>query len=121
MYKAGERDDTVFRIIERNVRMPETVLGDINSQIAACRIGERGLIELAERYGQQGFIDYCVALLDYTERRTRAEIAKLPDGSYSFADYIDGDGFDSGVITIQVKITVAGDEMSIDFEGTSGQ
>jgi N-methylhydantoinase B len=121
LYKAGERDDTVFRIIERNVRMPETVLGDINSQIAACRIGERGLIELAERYGQQGFIDYCVALLDYTERRTRAEIAKLPDGSYSFADYIDGDGFDSGVITIQVKITVAGDEMSIDFEGTSGQ
>jgi len=121
LYKAGERDDTVFRIIERNVRVPETVLGDIASQIAACRIGERGLIELAERYGKQGFAVYCDALLDYTERRTRAEIAKLPDGDYSFADYIDGDGFDSGVITIRVKITVAGEDMTIDFDGTSGQ
>ena len=121
LYKAGVPDETVFRIIERNVRVPETVLGDIRSQIAACRIGERGLIELVDRYGKSGFEQYCHALLDYTERRTRAEIEKLPDGDYSFADYLDSDGIEPGLITIQVKITVAGDDMTIDFEGTSGQ
>ena len=121
LYRAGVPEETVFRIIERNVRMPETVLGDINSQIAACRIGERGLTELVDRYGREGFENYREALLDYTERRTRAEIAKLPDGDYSFSDFIDGDGFDSGVITIQVKITVADEDMTIDFAGTSSQ
>ncbi len=121
LYRAGVPEETVFRIIERNVRMPETVLGDINSQIAACRIGERGLTELVDRYGREGFENYREALLDYTERRTRAEIAKLPDGDYSFSDFIDGDGFDSGVITIQVKITVADEDMTIDFAGTSPQ
>ncbi|MDP6344242.1 MAG: hydantoinase B/oxoprolinase family protein [Alphaproteobacteria bacterium] len=121
LYQAGEPVATIFRIIERNVRVPDKVLGDIHSQIAACRIGERGLMELVERYGLEQFQGYCRELLDYTERYTRSQIADLPDGAFDFTDHIDGDGIEPGAITIQVKVTVAGDTMTIDFAGTSPQ
>ncbi len=121
LYEAGKPVDAIFRIIERNVRVPDKVLGDIHSQIAACRIGERGLLELVETYGLGRFQDYCRELLDYTERYTRSQIADLPDGTYRFTDHIDGDGIEPGAITIQVKLTIAGDGMTIDFAGTSPQ
>ena len=121
LYDGGEPCASIFRIIERNVRVPETVLGDIRSQIAACTIGERQLLELIEKYGLEDFQAYCVELLDYTERFTRSEIAKLPDGEYEFTDYIDNDGIDPGPITFKVKITIAGDAMEVDFAGTSPQ
>ena len=121
LYEAGKPNDAVFRIIERNVRVPDKVMGDIMSEIAACHVGERGLIELVGHYGQGEFQRYCRELLDYTERWTRAEIARLPDGVFEFTDYIDGDGLDSSVITIKATVTVAGDAMSIDFAGSSPQ
>ena len=121
LYDAGKPSHTLFRLIERNVRVPGLVLGDVKSQVAACRIGELGLIELAGRYGLDGFRDHCQALLDYTERFTRAEIAKLPDGTYRFEDYLDGDGIEPGRITLKVAITIAGDDMHVDFAGTSKQ
>ena len=121
LYEGGEPCVSIFRIIERNVRVPETVLGDIRSEIAACTIGERQLLDLIEKYGLEDFEAYCRELLDYAERFTRSEIAKLPEGAYSFTDYIDNDGIDTGPITFKVEITVAGDEMTVDFEGTSPQ
>ncbi|MBL6951160.1 MAG: hydantoinase B/oxoprolinase family protein [Alphaproteobacteria bacterium] len=121
LYDGGEPCVSIFRIIERNVRVPETVLGDIRSQIAACTIGERQLLELIEKYGLVDFEAYCVELLDYTERFTRSEITKLPDGEYDFTDYIDNDGIDPGPIIFKVKITIAGDGMVVDFAGTSPQ
>ena len=121
LYEGGEPCRSVFRIIERNVRVPETVLGDIQSEIAACTMGERQLLSLIEKYGLEEFEAYCGELLDYTERFTRSEIAKLPDGEYSFTDYIDNDGIDPGPITFKVKITIQGDGMVVDFDGTSLQ
>ena len=121
LYDGGDPCDAIFRIIERNVRVPETVLGDIRSEIAACTIGERQLLELIEKYGLEDFEAYCGEILDYAERFTRSEICKLPDGVYSFTDYIDNDGIDPGSITFKVKITVDNDEMTLDFEGSSPQ
>ncbi|MEE8246264.1 MAG: hydantoinase B/oxoprolinase family protein [Alphaproteobacteria bacterium] len=121
LYEAGEPCETVFRIIERNVRLPKTVIGDIRSEISACMIGERQLLGLIERYGVADFQAYCTELLDYTERFTRAEVAKLPDGEYVFTDYIDDDGIDPDRITFAVKITIAGEEMVLDFTGSSAQ
>ncbi|MDP6705668.1 MAG: hydantoinase B/oxoprolinase family protein [Alphaproteobacteria bacterium] len=121
LYDAGEPSRSVFSIIERNVRVPETVLGDIRSEVSACMIGARQLLDLIDKYGLEEFEAYCQELLDYTERYTRSEIAKLPDGEYDFTDYIDDDGIDPGPITFKVKITVKGDHMVVDFDGTSPQ
>ncbi|MFZ4531542.1 MAG: hydantoinase B/oxoprolinase family protein, partial [Alsobacter sp.] len=121
LWRQGEPDDAMFRLIERNVRVPDKVLGDVRSLIAACAIGEREILKLCDQYGSAEFIDLCHHLLDYTERFTRSEIAKLPDGVYRFVDFIDSDGIDSGPIRFEVAITVAGEEMLVDFDGTSPQ
>jgi N-methylhydantoinase B len=121
LYDSGQPVDAIFEIIARNVRVPETVLGDIRSEVAACAIGERQLIDMVTKYGIDSFKQYCDALIDYTERFTRAEIAKLPDGSYCFEDHLDDDGIDADPIPFHVNVTVSGDEMSIDFDGTAPQ
>ena len=121
LYEAGKENDFIFRLIACNVRVPDKVLGDIRSQISACIIGERELLKLVEKYGLERFQTYCDALLDYTEAFTRSEIAKLPDGSYDFVDHLDGDGIEPGAIRFEVNVTVHGDDMTIDFTGTSPQ
>jgi N-methylhydantoinase B len=121
LYDAGEPVEAIFRIIERNVRVPKTVIGDIRSEVAACTTGERQLLALIGKYGRDDFEAYCQDLLDYTERFTRAEIAKLPDGRYEFTDYIDSDGIEPGPIVFHVAVTVAGERMTVDFAGTSPQ
>ena len=121
LWRQGEPDDAMFRLIEKNVRVPDKVLGDVRSLIAACAIGEREMLKLCDQYGTAEFVALCRDLLDYTERFTRAEIAKLPDGTYRFVDHIDSDGIDPGPIRFEVAVTVAGDEMVVDFDGTSPQ
>ena len=121
LYDKGVANRAIFRILERNVRVPDLVMGDLRSEIAACRIGERGLLKLVEHYNLEQFQAYCQALLDYTERFTRSEIARMPAGTYSFTDYLDGDGVQPGAIKFQVAVTVSGDSMTIDFAGTSAQ
>ena len=79
------------------------------------------MLKLCDQYGTTEFVALCRDLLNYTERFTRAEIAKLPDGTYRFVDHIDSDGIDPGPIRFEVAVTVAGDEMIVDFEGTSPQ
>ncbi len=121
LWREGEPDELLFRLIERNVRVPDKVLGDIRSLIAACTVGEREFVALAERYGLDAFEQYCRELLDYTERFTRSEIAKLPKGTWSFVDFLDGDGIDPGPIRIEATVTIRADDMTIDLTGSSPQ
>jgi len=121
LYHRGVPDRNLFRVLEKNVRVPDKVLGDVRSEIAACLIGERELLKLVERYGPGELDAYGAELLDYTEQFTRAEIAALPDGEYEFTDWLDDDGIDPGPIRIQVRITVEGDTLTCDFAGTSPQ
>jgi N-methylhydantoinase B len=121
LYEKGVPSDALFGILEKNIRVPVMTLGDIRSNLAACRTGAAGLIELAERYGVKSLDKYFSELLDYTERLARAEIRSWPDGDYRFTDYLDNDGVDPEPIALCVKLTVAGDSVTIDFEGTSPQ
>jgi N-methylhydantoinase B len=121
LWRQGEPDESMFRLIERNVRVPDKVLGDIRSLIAACVVGEREMIKLAVRYGANQFEHYCRDLLDYTERFTRAEIAKLPKGTWHFVDHLDGDGVDPDPIRIEASVTIREDNMTIDLTGSSPQ
>lgn len=120
-WREGEPDELMPRLIAKNVRVPDKVLGDIRSLVAACVVGEREMIKLAERYGAAAFEQYCRDLLDYTERFTRAEIAKLPKGTWRFVDYLDGDGLDPEPIPIAAAVTIREDSMTIDLTGSAPQ
>ena len=121
LWREGEPDESMFRLIERNVRVPDKVLGDIRSLVAACVMGEREMKKLIHRYGPAEFEQYCRDLMDYTERFTRAEIAKLPKGTWTFVDYLDGDGLDPGAIRIEAAVTIRADSMLIDLTGSAPQ
>ncbi len=121
LYRRGEPNDTLLNIIRKNVRLPDMVIGDLDAQLATCNIGERELIRLIERYGEDELRLYFDELLDYGERLTRQAIAAWPDGDYEFTDFIDGDGFSDEPIPIKCRITVAGSQISVDFAGSSPQ
>ncbi|MBL8577669.1 MAG: hydantoinase B/oxoprolinase family protein [Mesorhizobium sp.] len=121
LFRGGQRDENVFSIIEANVRLPELVLGDLEAQLATCTLGERDLLKLFDRYGQAELEGYFNRLIDYGEALTRKAIASWPDGSYSFTDYIDGDGFSQDPIPIRCTLTVKGDHLYADFSGSSPQ
>src|ERR687891_2353083 len=122
MYEAGKRNDTLFTFIEKNVRVPVKVFGDLRAQLAACHIAERQFLELVGRYGVEAVHLYMQEAIDYAERLTRATIAKLPDGVYSFEDWIDDDGIDVGKpIRLLVTLTKQGDSLTADWTGSSPQ
>ena len=121
LYEAGCPNSTVWRIIQRNTRLPVQVEGDLKAQVAACLAGERGLLELLERYGETEILPYFDALQNRAERLMRAEIAALPDGQYGYTDYLDGIGESPEPICIRVQLTISGDEIEVDLTGTSLQ
>jgi len=121
LYDAGVVNETLLRIIEKNVRLPEVVMGDLHSQLAACAIAEREVHKLVERYGLPTLRQTFDELLDYSERVTRAEIASWPDGVYSFTDHIDDDGIEDRPIPLVATITVDGDGVTVDYTGSSRQ
>ncbi len=120
-YEAGARNETFFRMLAANVRVPDKVLGDLQAQLAACEMAEREIERLIARCGLPTVVACWVELLDYTERLARAEIAAWPDGVYTFTDWIDGDGIDDRPIPIRVRVEVRGDSLHVDFAGSSPQ
>jgi len=121
LYERGVPSQSVFRIIEKNVRVPGRVIGDLGSEYAACRVGERELVKLLTRYGADTARGYMRELLDYAERMTRSEIRGWPKGRFTFTDHLDSDGFDDTPIPITATITVHEDSLTVDYAGTSPQ
>ena len=118
---AGRPNEVFFDMMRANVRVPEKVLGDIMASIAACRRGEEGLQTLARTYGVEELELQTNDLVDYAEELTRAELKSLPDGSWTFEDFLDDDGFQEEPIRIFVTLTKEGDELTADYRGTSPQ
>ncbi len=122
LYRAGVRNDTLFALIETNVRVPVKVLGDLRAQLAACHIAERQFADLVRRYGTAKVTRYMAEVIDYAERLTRAAVAELPDGEVSFEDWIDDDGIDVGQpIRLFCTMKKQGDRMTVDWTGSSPQ
>jgi N-methylhydantoinase B len=117
----GEMDEGFLRLLEKNVRIPIKVLGDLRAQLAALHIGERGLFEIVDRYGVATVRSAWSELLEYSERLARASIAAWPDGRYEFTDYLDDDGIDPDPVPIRVAVTVDGDQLDVDFSGSAPQ
>ena len=122
LIERGVRNEAVFRMIAINVRVPDVVLGDLDAQLAACRIGERGMRELAGRYGVADLERSFEDLLDYSERAARATIESIPDGVYRFTDHLDDDGVNlDEAVPIRVAVEVRGSDVVFDFAGSSSQ
>lgn len=121
MYEQGQPNETFFRMMALNTRMPDKQAGDMRAQVAACRTAERALCKLVERYGSAAFRQMLEDLHDYAERVARAEIADLPDGSWSFTDYLDGTGETPEPIAMKATVTIAGDELTVDWTGSAAQ
>lgn len=130
LLEGGRVNQPVLDIILRNVRTPVERRGDLAAQMAAHRVGEQRLLEIVDRYGLEQALRYARGLLAYAERMTRAAIAAIPDGTYTFVDELDDEGIPhrSGGLQanpgaaprIQVTLTVEGDQMTVDFSGSSG-
>lgn len=118
---AGILNQDILDLILGNVRTPEERSGDLKAQIGANQRGENRLIELIHRYGLQEVTQYMQELLDYTERMTRRLISDLPNGKFSFADYLDNNGVTDEEIIIKVTITIEDDAAQVDFTGSAPQ
>jgi len=115
----GELVDDVMRLLLANVRTPGVRRGDLRAQLAANTLGERRLSELVSRRGLEVIKRAFDEVISYTERRTRSRIAELPDGVFEASDFMEGDGTTDEDIPIAVRVTVEGDGLTIDFEGTA--
>src|SRR5439155_1170826 len=122
MYDGGEPNETLFRLIEKNVRVPVRVFGDMRAQLSACHIAEAAFLRLVETRGAETVKGHMHELMEYTERMTRAALRELPDGEWSFEDWIDDDGIDYGKpIRLFVTLRKSGDTLVADWTGSSPQ
>ena len=119
--RRGRVHEDLLALILENVRTQFEVRGDLMAQIAANNVGERRLCELIGKHGFNTVQQYLAEMMDYSERRMRAGIRRLPPGRYEFEDYLEGDGISDDLIAIHVVVTVEGDEIWFDFEGTAPQ
>jgi N-methylhydantoinase B/oxoprolinase/acetone carboxylase alpha subunit len=121
LFEAGKLVEPIRAIILQNVRQPELLWGDLQSQIASLNIGAASIERLARKLGALRFEQALKQLLDASEAGMRAVIARIPDGTYEYEDKVDDDGITDEPIAIRAKVTVAGDEMTVDLTGCSPQ
>jgi N-methylhydantoinase B len=119
--KAGKDVDEVWKLLLANVRTPRQNYGDLRAMIGAVDLGVERIAEQVRKYGKPQFARVCEDLMDYSERRMRAELAAFPDGKYSFEDVIEDDGIEARRYTVAVDIYVQGDEVVADFSRSSPQ
>lgn len=116
-----ELNAEIIRFIERNVRVPHEATGDLKSQVASCRVAQQRLVTIAETYGLDTLLATMDDILDAAERRMRARIAALPDSSVVHEAYLDNDGNADEPILLRAAVTIAGNGLTVDFTGSSGQ
>ncbi|HEY6779785.1 MAG TPA: hydantoinase B/oxoprolinase family protein, partial [Thermoleophilaceae bacterium] len=121
LVRANEQVADVLELILANVRTPEVRRGDLRAQLAANALAGRRLAELIERRGAETVLSAFAEVVAYAERRSREAIAGLPDGRYEADGEIEGDGVSEDDIPLRVAVTIAGDELAIDFDGTADQ
>ena len=119
--KRGEDVVEVWKLWLANVRTPRHNYGDMRAMISGVEQGAARLAEVVRKMGTAAFAATCGDLLDYAERRMRAEIEAFPDGVYHFTDFMDNDGVSDAEIRIEAHCYVMGDSLVVDYTGSSAQ
>jgi N-methylhydantoinase B len=123
LYDAGRPNADLIKVMVRNSRLPDSLRGDLDSEVAACRLGAERVADLFRRYGRAQ-VEACFdAILDRTTETFRRELlAKIPDGTYVWEDYAEHDGVDPPRLhTQRITLTKTAERLVIDFAGTSPQ
>ncbi len=121
IFKRGVQDDELTRIIRTNVRIPELAMGDFRAQVASIRTGERRYTALVRKYGIEA-VDTCVRdIYAMSERKARLAVASMPDGVYEAESFMDDDGVGDKTIPIKVRVTISGEQMTIDLTDVGAQ
>jgi N-methylhydantoinase B len=121
LVKGGTIDEDIFQFFLANIRATHETSGDLRAQLAANKLGQRRITELIEKYGPESLNAYIQALLEYTEKRTRQEIAKLPQGTYCAEGFLDDDGITDEPIKLAAKVIIEDQTITFDLTGTSRQ
>lgn len=125
VYEKGKKNTFVWNILKDNIRSSDMVVGDIEAQVAAAKIGAERYLEIVKKYGLETVVETAEELTNYSERMMRNAISKLPDGEY-YAEglldgYLDSDDPTKKDLKIVVNLKVQGDELVVDLTGTSPQ
>ncbi len=122
IYEAGKVNETLYRVLKDNIRFPELSLGDMKSQMAACRLAVRRLDELFDKYGKATILAAIAQIFDETERKCRNVVEKLKDGVYEASSFLDHDGVKRDEqVPIHAKVTIDRGGMTIDLSKCSGE
>lgn len=121
LYRAGTRNEDLWKTILSNVRTPVERAGDLDAQLAALHTGEVRLLEMVARRGAEEVVGAMQGLIDYADRLVDAGIRLIPDGRFEAEDFMEDDGFGSGPVPIRVRMDVSGGRMVLDFQGTGPQ
>ncbi len=119
--RQGVLQEDLLQLMGHNVRTIREFYGDINAQLAANQIGEKRMQELVSEYGESQISFYMEEIINYTEERFRHALDGLPQGEYSYADYLEGDGINTEQIKIVSTLVLANNKVTVDFSGTSSQ
>lgn len=115
----GELQHDIVGILQFNSRIPDDIVGDIDAQVSALQVGEERLRELIDEYGVDT-VEECWSELEVrAAQEMRSYLAELPDGQYEFVEVMDNDGLVDEPLEIRVRTTVHGDELTVDFTGSS--
>src|SRR5439155_545291 len=122
IYADGKPNTEVLRLIEDNIRFPESSLGDLRAQIASCRTGEERLEQICRKYSGAVFQDSVEVIWDQTDKLVRESVRAIPDGVYEASSFLDDDGRDlTKTLPIKVRVIVRDDELTIDFSDMCDQ
>lgn len=117
--RAGVLDLDVLAILKANTRLPDSLWGDLNGQLAALELGAGRLDGLLDEYGDATVLESLGTLRERARRLMRDHIARLPDGDYAFEDMLDNDGVRDEPLRIALKLSIDGERLVLDFNGTS--
>lgn len=120
LYEGGVLNEAIKSIFQDNSRIPTELWGDIQAMISGLKSMDRRIGELCQRYGRESVVEGMQDVINYAEAKTRTVIKTIPNGEYSFSDYLEGI-HDGQVAFFCVKMTVKDDEISVDFTGTDPQ
>jgi N-methylhydantoinase B len=121
LFDAGVERKDLTDLYLANVRFRDLLRGDLMAQLGSIEKGKQRIVELCDEFGAEEVVSYTDAIIGYADRRMSAEILEMPDGVYTGEGWIDSDGVDVVDIPIRVKVTIAGDQIEVDYSGSGGQ
>ena len=112
--KAGQDVEEVWKLLLANCRTPRQNYGDLRAMVGCVDLGVTRITGIVGKYGSEVFSRTCEDLMDYAERRMRAELSSFPDGRYGFSDVIENDGIERKPYTVAIDLFIQGDELVAD-------